>query len=188
MKTIENVLYIISTLFFYPVIAALFFLLGKMCYDTGRFLKELWLRKSHPQKFINVYKAKIHAVFTAEKPAAEILLQEILHQAEQVGHKNIQSARYSIKMGPTLGLVGTLTPMARALASLSTGNMNGLSSQMITAFSTTVIGLVIGGVAFTLMHYYAKWHQADLFLLSKNAEEKLLTLNENQADAIPETH
>ena len=87
--------------------------------------------------------------------------------------QQIQSARYSVKMGPTLGLIGTLTPMAKALSSLSQGNLNSLSSQMISAFSTTIIGLVVGGIAYSIMHARLKWQRKDIYELSKLAEEKL---------------
>jgi biopolymer transport protein ExbB/TolQ len=44
---------------------------------------------------------------------------------------------------------------------------------MITAFSTTVIGLVVGGIAYSVMHVRLKWQRKDIYELSKLAEEKL---------------
>lgn len=172
-KIVETVLYLLSNLFFYPVIIALFFLLARICYNLGNFSKEYWLRSRTPGYFTIPFLQKIDA-FDDTDIAIEIELHSVLEQAEQKGFLAIQSSRYSVKMGPTLGLIGTLTPMAKALSGLSTGNLNSLSTQMITAFSTTVIGLMIGGMAYTLMHVRLKWQRQDLYILSKRAEEKLM--------------
>lgn len=172
-KILESALYILSNLFFYPVILALFFLLGKVFYGLGSFAKEYYLRSKNNGHFTLPYLDSING-FSNKDESLEIELHSVLEQAEQKGFLHIQSSRYSVKMGPTLGLIGTLTPMAKALSGLAQGNLSSLSSQMITAFSTTVIGLVIGGIAYTVMHVRLKWQRQDLYRLSKRAEEKLM--------------
>ena len=49
-----------------------------------------------------------------------------------------------VKVGPSLGLLGTLIPMGSSLASLATGNLEAMAGQMIVAFTTTIIGLATG--------------------------------------------
>ena len=175
LKLLDSLLYLLSELFIYPVVIALFVLLGRVIFNTGVFCKEYWLRSRKPQVFTDPFKTKINSFDLANKSVLEIELNHVLEQAEQKSFKQIQSARYSVKMGPTLGLIGTLTPMAKALSGLSQGNLNSLSSQMITAFSTTVIGLVVGGIAYTIMHVRLKWQRKDIYELSKLAEEKLVS-------------
>lgn len=60
--------------------------------------------------------------------------------------------RYSnlAKLGPITGLMGTLIPMGPALQGLAEGNIEQLASQMQIAFTTTVIGLIIGAIGFIL--------------------------------------
>ena len=53
-------------------------------------------------------------------------------------------SRLLVKVGPSLGLLGTLIPMGTALASLATGNLDAMAGQMVVAFTTTIIGLACG--------------------------------------------
>lgn len=172
-KTLESSLYILANVFIYPVIIGLLFLLGKIFYSLGLFAKEYYRRIKNPQYYSSPFMEQINTL-DAEDKILEIELNGVLEKAEQRGFLAIQSSRYSVKMGPTLGLIGTLTPMAKALSGLAQGNLSSLSSQMITAFSTTVIGLVIGGIAYSVMHVRLKWQRQDLYRLSQRAEEKLI--------------
>lgn len=173
LKILESLLYTLSNLVIYPVLIALFFLLGKVIYGSGTFCREYWLRSRSPKFFTQPFIREMNDIEADDAAIVEIGLNHVLEQAEQKSMQQIQAARYSVKMGPTLGLIGTLTPMAKALSSLSQGNLNSLSSQMISAFSTTVIGLVVGGIAYSIMHARLKWQRKDIYELSKLAEEKL---------------
>jgi biopolymer transport protein ExbB/TolQ len=173
LKILESLLYQLSNLVIYPVIIALFLLVGRVIYTSGVFCREYWLRSRSPQFFTQPFINEINAISPDDVAITEIELNHVLEQAGQKSSQQIQAARYSVKMGPTLGLIGTLTPMAKALSGLSQGNLNSLSSQMITAFSTTVIGLVVGGIAYSVMHVRLKWQRKDIYELSKLAEEKL---------------
>ena len=185
---LESLLYLLSNLIIYPVIISLFLLLGWVIYTSGLFCAESWQRYRSPDWFTLAFRRKIVAIQKTEPAVVEIELNHVLEQAEQKSHQQIQAARYSVKMGPTLGLIGTLTPMAKALSGLSQGNLNSLSSQMTTAFSTTVIGLVIGAIAYSVMHVRLKWQRKDIYELAKLAEEKLAaSLQPNVTPLKPET-
>lgn len=69
-----------------------------------------------------------------------------------------QLSRFSnlAKLGPITGLVGTLIPMGPALQGLAAGDIAQLAQQMQIAFTTTVIGLIIGAVGFTLYQIYKR--------------------------------
>ena len=53
-----------------------------------------------------------------------------------------------MRIGPALGLMGTLIPLSPALTGLASGNTQTLSHDLRVAFSVTVVGLLIGAVAF----------------------------------------
>ena len=55
-----------------------------------------------------------------------------------------------VRIGPMLGLMGTLIPIAPALVGLAQGDVQTLSDNLVIAFSTTVVGLLIGGVAYVV--------------------------------------
>lgn len=177
LQFLESLLYLLSIWVIYPVVVALFILLGWVVYSSGLFCREYWQRNRSADFFTQPFSHAIAAITEKDAALVEIELNHVLEKARQKSHQHIQSARYGVKMGPTLGLIGTLTPMAKALSSLSQGNLNSLSSQMVTAFSTTVIGLVVGGIAYSILHVRLKWSRRDIYELSKQAEEKLtLTL------------
>ncbi|HOB17678.1 MAG TPA: MotA/TolQ/ExbB proton channel family protein [Candidatus Methanoculleus thermohydrogenotrophicum] len=66
------------------------------------------------------------------------------------------------RTAPMLGLMGTLIPLGPALMGLSSGNIEALASNLIIAFSTTVLGLFAGGIAYTVMLTKRRWYLQDL--------------------------
>lgn len=87
-----------------------------------------------------------------------------------------QLSRYSnlAKLGPITGLVGTLIPMGPALQGLADGNIQQLAQQMQIAFTTTVIGLIIGAIGFTLHQIHKRQSFKELalfdFILDKREQ------------------
>ena len=62
--------------------------------------------------------------------------------------RRLERTRMLVRAGPALGLMGTLIPLSPALAGLAEGNVTELSSNLRLAFSITVLGLLIGVLAF----------------------------------------
>jgi biopolymer transport protein ExbB/TolQ len=62
--------------------------------------------------------------------------------------RRLERTRVLVRAGPALGLMGTLIPLAPALAGLADGDVAQLSRNLRVAFSVTVLGLVVGAVAF----------------------------------------
>jgi hypothetical protein len=66
-------------------------------------------------------------------------------------------SRMLVKVGPSLGLLGTLIPMGTSLASLATGNLEAMAGQMVVAFTTTIIGLATGTLAYVVAATRQTW-------------------------------
>jgi biopolymer transport protein ExbB/TolQ len=64
--------------------------------------------------------------------------------------RRLEPTRLLVRAGPALGLMGTLIPLSPALTGLANGNTAALSNNLRVAFSVTVVGLLIGAVAFGL--------------------------------------
>jgi biopolymer transport protein ExbB/TolQ len=64
--------------------------------------------------------------------------------------RRLSRTRLLVRAGPALGLMGTLIPLSPALTGLANGNTAALSHNLRIAFSVTVVGLLIGAVAFGL--------------------------------------
>ena len=84
--------------------------------------------------------------YQTERLAAKPL--KLLQEYEFYTIKRLERTRILVRIGPMLGLMGTLIPLAPALVGLASGNVQELSDNLVTAFSVTVIGLLIGGLAF----------------------------------------
>lgn len=64
--------------------------------------------------------------------------------------RRLERTRVLVRMGPALGLMGTLIPLSPALAGLSTGDVDRLSENLRVAFGVTVVGLLVGAIAFAV--------------------------------------
>lgn len=89
---------------------------------------------------------------------SEKLLQDYeLHIAAELERLKILT-----RTAPMLGLMGTLIPLGPALMGLSAGNVEALASNLVVAFSTTVLGLFAGGIAYAIMLTKRRWYLQDL--------------------------
>lgn len=64
--------------------------------------------------------------------------------------RRLGRTRLLVRVGPALGLMGTLIPLSPALEGLANGDVTALTDNLRLAFSITVLGLLIGAVAFGL--------------------------------------
>jgi biopolymer transport protein ExbB/TolQ len=60
------------------------------------------------------------------------------------------------------GLMGTLIPLGPALMGLTSGDIQQLATNMVVAFSTTVLGLLTGGIAYAIVVVKKRWYTQDL--------------------------
>ncbi len=77
-------------------------------------------------------------------------VQHLASEAEAELVRDVNGIRALVRLGPCLGLAGTLIPLGPGLMALSEGDLSRLSAQLIVAFSTTVIGLLVGGVSYLI--------------------------------------
>lgn len=87
---------------------------------------------------------------------------KLLTEFEIYVEKELDNSRTLSKMGPILGLMGTLIPMGPALAGLAAGDVAQMSHHMQVAFNTTVVGLVIGCIGFLILQVKQRWYAEDL--------------------------
>ena len=63
-----------------------------------------------------------------------------------------------IKLGPVLGLLGTLIPLGPGIMALGQGDTMMLSQSLLTAFDTTIAGLVCAAIATVISSVRKKWY------------------------------
>jgi biopolymer transport protein ExbB/TolQ len=82
------------------------------------------------------------------QPDAEARIAKRLAEYDYLSLRRLERTRILVRMGPALGLMGTLIPLSPALAGLADGDIATLTDNLRVAFSVTVAGLMIGAFAF----------------------------------------
>ncbi|MBB3046962.1 biopolymer transport protein ExbB/TolQ [Litorivivens lipolytica] len=88
----------------------------------------------------------------------------------RTGRRRIERADFITRLAPMLGLMGTLIPLGPGLAALGEGELKVLTTAMMAAFDTTVIGLLAGMIGFVLGRLRRRWYDAALESLQSRAE------------------
>ena len=89
-------------------------------------------------------------------------LENIVAEHEERLRHALDGPRALVKVGPSLGLLGTLIPMGSSLAAMASGNLQAMAGQMVVAFTTTIIGLATGTIAYALVALRASWVSASI--------------------------
>jgi biopolymer transport protein ExbB/TolQ len=98
----------------------------------------------------------------ARTPGGEHRVSKALADFDFDAQKRLARTRLLVRAGPALGLMGTLIPLAPALSGLAQGNIVKLTTNLRVAFSVTVLGLLVGAVAFGLSLYRDRMYGQDL--------------------------
>jgi biopolymer transport protein ExbB/TolQ len=93
----------------------------------------------------------------AEEGLGHGTLEHLVLEREERIRKALNGPRTLVKVGPSLGLLGTLIPMGQSLASLAAGNLEAMAGQMVVAFTTTIIGLATGTLAYVVATARLNW-------------------------------
>lgn len=191
MNVISNILYWISTGLLVPVIVLLIFFFIRAIIMIGAFFGQYLNEKrltsplcrqlqqltpatlpdfsaslpERPSTVVGAYAARIIAE-AGNSPRIDLLLSEYESEAD----KNIATSKVLTKMGPILGLMGTLIPMGPALVGLASGDIASMAYNMQVAFATTVVGLVVSAIGFLTQQVKERWAVRDVTALEYLAD------------------
>lgn len=171
---LREIFHHIAGVLVWPVLAGLLGLIAAMLVACGTFAREAWDRRGGRLASLDADRRALVAA-ARDAPAAdlELRLEEVLQAAERRRWRALGRLRLAVRVGPSLGLMGTLIPMADALKGLAEGNLPALASNMVTAFAATVIGLTISVSAYLLAAARESWVRADTEALAFHAERLL---------------
>lgn len=100
----------------------------------------------------------------------EALARKLIEAEELKIAKSLEKTDIVTRLGPTLGLMGTLIPMGPGLAALGAGDIQTLAQAIIVAFDTTVVGLAAGGISYVISKIRRRWYEEYLSNLEALAE------------------
>lgn len=191
MNVISNILYWISTGLLVPVIVLLIYFFIRALILIGVFFGQYMserktaslldekvkaLKPGEALSFVESLPAKSGSL--AVKYLKEIAaardssprMDMLVSEYELASDKNVSTSRMLTKMGPILGLMGTLIPMGPALVGLATGDIASMAYNMQVAFATTVVGLVVSAIGFVTQQARERWALRNLAVLDFIAE------------------
>jgi biopolymer transport protein ExbB/TolQ len=185
----------IATALRIPVLIAAIVILLLCALEVGRFGFEYWRRRVRARDFelgelteraiAEPQHANAFAYHAPGAIAAEALLamaaaareldrpraiERALARYELAVQRRLDRTRLLVRAGPAIGLMGTLIPLAPGLAALGDGDVSKLAENLRDAFGATVVGLLVGTVAFALTLARTRMYTEDLAALEEGAE------------------
>ena len=183
MNAISDIMFWISTGLLVPVIVLLILLFFRSLLLVGSFFGQyVSIRKTDklireqmetlhvnnvdhfaeklPEKSNSLVVMFMKRILAEQQNKAQV--QRLLANFEIAADKDLAISKSLTKLGPILGLMGTLIPMGPALVGLSTGDIASMAYNMQVAFATTVIGLVAGAIGFLTQQVKQRWYLQDM--------------------------
>ncbi|MBN9506325.1 MAG: MotA/TolQ/ExbB proton channel family protein [Altererythrobacter sp.] len=185
-NVLENGLFALGQVLRLPVMLLLWVCVAFALYYAGSYLIEAVRRRSEREGFdIKRWLQEGRVLDTSEERRAALpaglrhmlaAIQE-LNSAQALHHGGLENVvaeheeklrheldgpRALVKVGPSLGLIGTLIPMGSSLAAMASGNLNAMAGQMVVAFTSTIVGLATGTLAYGLVALRQNWVSASI--------------------------
>lgn len=151
-------------------------------YGTAEGIKEVMDKSSVPTGYKNII-SKIASHPEMGSKSREALARKLIEKEEAMAAKSLEKTDIVTRLGPTLGLMGTLIPMGPGLAALGSGDINTLANAIIIAFDTTVVGLAAGGIAYVISKVRRRWYEDYLSNLDALCEAALEVMAHAKAQA-----
>ena len=112
-----------------------------------------------------------HPDFT--RPLLDDLADNLLEQEQAHYDHMIKFTDLASKLGPMLGLLGTLIPLGPGIIALGQGDTYTLSVSLMTAFDTTVAGAAVCMIVSTIRRRWYAAYMADLETLTSCVCERV---------------
>ena len=175
MEQLQGLLYWISSAFLLPALVAILGLFVYATYLAGGVLAEAFERRANVESLRRLYEGEATLErflgldwklalgrFAEGARLHPQRLDKLVSDIENDLRRRAERLSVLSRTGPMLGLVGTLIPLQPALAGLAAGDMQSMASNLLIGFTTTVVGLIVGGASFALGVQVRHWGRQDL--------------------------
>ncbi|MGM5631905.1 MotA/TolQ/ExbB proton channel family protein [Apibacter raozihei] len=199
MELISKILFWVANSLLIPDIIILLFLFARALLLIGSFYNQFIVRgknnkkinglietfsKSDVNKLKEILPKNDNSLYIKylrnilNKPLTEAYSDYTISNFENEADKDLSLSKVLAKLGPVLGLIGTLIAMSPALVGLSTGDIADMAYNMQVVFATTVVGLVVSAIGLITLQTKQRWYSNDL----NNLDFVARVLTENQTD------
>ncbi|WP_286333268.1 MotA/TolQ/ExbB proton channel family protein [Duncaniella freteri] len=179
MKTLSDILFVISNALLIPVIILLLYLAMRAVWVLFCFYNEY----KQKMKIAGIFRQMIQNYSPEELDLAQeqldspgkdcvaacfqnllshkddkIYCEHLLADFQVDVQKQLSKYRILIKLGPMLGLMGTLIPMGPALVGLASGDIVSMAYNMQVAFATTVVGMAVAAIGLAALQMNKRFY------------------------------
>jgi biopolymer transport protein ExbB/TolQ len=183
---LKDILHLASQSMLYPTIAIVLLLIVFIIFSIGAIIAEVFTERRHFKLVMPVFLNKLDdaapedipevveesALLRNQKVAlltlfensnlpeeSRFALAKRLISDEEGRYKRIVSRTdLAAKVGPMLGLMGTLIPLGPGIVALGQGDTSLLSSSLLIAFDTTTAGLACSAVSLVISLIRKRWY------------------------------
>lgn len=182
MHFVEELMYQVSGFFLAPVLLVIVLLFLYACFASGDFVVQAMQRRRYRRSYrqgVEQWWQQDGTTMQAAMIKGYDLFNYASHQPlitednlSVFARKRLENLRVVTRIAPMLGLVATMIPMGPALKSLANGNIQGISENLIVAFSAVIFGLVISSATFWIAAVKKRWLADEMVdLLAKSTTE-----------------
>mgnify|MGYP003290945757 CR=1 FL=1 len=191
-NTLNNLLRTIASGLQYPVIIILITLLILTVLTLGSLFGEMvsehrFLKRNLPALMEDVRKETLPLDELIEASTLlkrhKTCLKELIshpdfsdHMRQALGNRLVDMEQFRLegrtkltdmiaKLGPIFGLLGTLIPLGPGIIALGQGDTLTLSDSLLTAFDTTVLGMLVAAMALVISAIRRSWYKNDMSIL-----------------------
>lgn len=133
---------------------------NKNAQEISSLISEMRLNRTHIEIIKELCEEECNDLKMVESHARNLIEREELRL-----EKTLEKTDFVTRLGPTLGLMGTLIPMGPGLAALGAGDIHSLANAIIIAFDTTVVGLAAGGICYVISKVRRRWYEEQMSTL-----------------------
>jgi biopolymer transport protein ExbB/TolQ len=183
MDLISKALFWVANSLLIPDIIILLLLFARSVLLVGSFYNQFIVKRKNDKKinpvFVNLTREKLknlQAILPQknnslyikylrtllENTNHEVYADYIISNFENEADKDLLVSKMLTKLGPVLGLIGTLIAMSPALVGLSTGDIAGMAYNMQVVFATTVVGLVVSSIGLVTLQVKQRWYAKEI--------------------------
>jgi biopolymer transport protein ExbB/TolQ len=205
--SIEHAIFRVADALLVPVLLAALVALALTIVEAGRLTAELWRRRGRNLRSLEAASAAATTALDRGDTAAALARLDAVTWSTRMADtmdalfahrdaadfddwsakaladfdydslRRLERTRILVRLGPALGLMGTLIPLSPGLAALARGDTVRLSDDLRIAFSVTVLGLLVGAVAYGVSLIRDRLYSQDLsdleYLTSAIAPESI---------------
>jgi len=178
---IEQTMYQLSDFFMAPVLLLICALFIYALFASGKFIAQTLQRRANKAQFKQLLLTTLGE--NQQLTLAGYILAQLANNQPNVSKDqldvaalcDLEGVRNVSRLAPMLGLIATMVPMGPALKSLADGNIQGISDNLIVAFSSVIFGLVIASITFWIASVKKRWLAEELVALTPLLQQPAIT-------------